>query len=170
MIVTVPEAGVVVGTNRDGTPVLLPAVGARPIRIGVLAFPPLLLAFRLLGVGCEVTVLTAEPRRWVFPVPDRRLHVTAERSWPVNRPAPPGSGAGPQVLISDLPVPPTRQVGDQPWCTVIHCAPRAPAADFWAGVDAVLTRGNGDDLAMVVGRRTVPFRPVLAPAEAPLVR
>lgn len=168
MIVTVPEAGVVVGTGRDGTPVLLPAVGARPIRIGVLAFPPRLLAFRLLGVGCEVTIFTAEPRRWVFPVPDRRLHVTAERPWPVNRPAPPGTGAGPQVLISDLPAPPTCQVG--PWCTVIHCAPRAPASDFWSSVDAVLTRGNGDDLALVAGRRTTPFRGVVAPAEAPLVR
>jgi hypothetical protein len=165
MIVTIPEAGVVVGTDRDGAPVLLPAVGARPIRVGVLAFPPRLLAFRLLGVGCEVTVFTVEPWRWVFPVPDRRLHVTAERPWPANRPAPPGVGGGPQVLISDLPVPPGRDVGDQPWCTVIHCAPRAPAS-----VDAVLTRGNGDELAMVVGRRTVAFRPVLTPAEAPLVR
>jgi hypothetical protein len=168
MIVTIPEAGVVIGVDREGAPVLLPALGARPTRIGVLAFPPRLLAFRLLGAGCEVTVFTADPRRWVFPVADRRLHVCAERPWPANRPAPPGTGAGPQVLVSDLPTPPARHVGDQPWCTVIHCAPRA--SDFLAGADVVLTRGNGEELVMVAGRRSVVFRPAHVPAEAPLVR
>jgi hypothetical protein len=169
MIVTLPAAGVVIGTDRDGTPVLLPAVGARPVRIGVLAFPPLVLAFRLLGVGCEVTVCTQAPQRW-GPLEDRRLHVSAGGQWPTSAPAPPGAGAGPQVLISDLPTPPARGLGDQPWCTVIHVALRVPpGSDFWAAADAVLTRGAGEEPVLVVGRRSVPFRPVVAQAEAPLL-
>lgn len=165
MIITLPEAGVVVGTDREGAPVLLPAIAARPVHIGVLAFPPLVLAFRLLGAGCDVTVFTQAPQRWA----PLKSHIGAGQ-WPRRRPTPPGAGAGPQVLISDLPAPPARGLGDQPWCTVVHVAPRVPpGSDFWADADAVLTRGAGEELALVTGRRTVPFRPVTVPAEARLL-
>jgi hypothetical protein len=161
MIVTLPAAGIVVGTDRDGNPVLLPAVAARPVRVGVLAFPPLVLAFRLLGAGCAVTVFTQAPQRWA----PLKVPVSAGGQWPAARPTPPG-----QVLVSDLPAPPDRRLGDQPWCTVVHVAPRVPpGSEFWAAADAVLTRGAGEELAMVTGRRTVSFRPVVAPAEARLL-
>jgi hypothetical protein len=152
MIITLPDAGIVLGTDRAGNPVLLPAMG---VHIGVLAFPPLVLAFRFLGAGCAVTVFTQNLQRWA----PLKVPVSPGGPWPTTRPAPPG-----QVLITDLPVSPRRP--DHPWCTVVHVAARA--SDVKATADAILTRA-GEELTLVTARRTVPFRPVFTQAEGRLL-
>jgi hypothetical protein len=150
LTVDIPPGGVVLGTDRTGRPAAFAAVQPRPVRIGLLGHPAwaTALAYRLLGVGCRVSVLTTGSQYWAA------LHASVENpaltwlnsgaTWP-----PPPSSAGrpypdPQVLIVDYPSPPPLWIGEQPWCTVIH-ASEAPAegSEFWAHVDAMLLTGPG---------------------------
>jgi hypothetical protein len=147
----IPPGGLFLGTDRSGQPAAVAAVQPRPVRIGLLGHPALAaaLAYRLLGVGCQVTVLTAGSPYWTAL---RRMTVdstsltwlNAPTSWPPAPGSAPGSYPGPQVLIVDDPTPPPLWIGELPWCTVMHVSTTPPAgSDFWARVDALLLTGPG---------------------------
>jgi hypothetical protein len=150
MVVEIPRAGVFLGPDRAGRPTALAAVAPRPVRIGMLGRPALaaVLAYRLLAVGCQVTVITAGAPYWSnlhAKIGGGRL-VLADRpvTWPAGPAGPPGSNPGPQALILDYPTPPPRWLGTGPWCTVVHATGTPPAdSEFWAGVDALLLTGPG---------------------------
>ena len=140
-----PPAGVLIGADRQQAPVALPAIGPRPTRLGVLGDHRIatLLAYRLLGVGCRLTVATADPARWrrLLAAAGARAMVGAERGdWP-----PPTAGrTEPQLLVTDLPTAPPPALGDRPLCTVVHVATAVPTGSpYWAGVDGVVLAGHG---------------------------
>ncbi|GAA3283494.1 hypothetical protein Dvina_38465 [Dactylosporangium vinaceum] len=154
----IPPGGVVLGTDRSGRPVAVAALQPRPVRIGLLGHPAwaTALAYRLLGVGCQVAVLTAGSQYWEA----LRSKVTgpaltwldAPGSWPAVPGTPPTTSPGPQVLIVDYPSAPPLWVGDLPWCTVMHVTSDAPEGnDFWANVDTMLITAQG--YAGVITRR-----------------
>ncbi|MGH3873866.1 MAG: type VII secretion protein EccE [Pseudonocardiaceae bacterium] len=159
-----PAAGVFLGTSRDSAPVAVTAVAARPLRLGLVGGIDVarVLACRILGAGCHLTVATARREAW-RPLQAlagaQRLTVVEQRaSWPPVPGQPPNLGHGPQVLLVDLPDPPPRWVGRSPWCTVVHAVARVPVdAEFWATVDEVLvgSRGHGEVLARLLGNREV---------------
>lgn len=140
--VTVPAAGVLIGADRLLSPVVLPAIGPRPIRLGVLGDQRIaaLLAYRLLGVGCLLAVATSDPARW-----RRLLRAAGSRAVVGSRTTgwPPASD-DPHLLVSDLPEPPDPGLGDRPLCTVVHVASVLPSdSAYWAMVDGVVTAGTG---------------------------
>lgn len=139
--VTVPAAGVLVGADRLLDQVVLPAVGPRPVRLGVLGDQRIaaLLAYRLLGVGCLLAVATDDPARW-----RRLLRAAGSRAVVGSRAEnwPPAS-EGPHLLVSDLPDPPAPTVGDRPLCTVMHVAAALPPSPYWSSVTAVVVAGTG---------------------------
>lgn len=151
--VAAPPAGVLIGADRLLNQVVLPALGPRPVRLGVLGDQRIaaLLAYRLLGVGCLLAVASNDPARW------RRLLRAAGARAVVGSRAdewPPASN-GPHLLVSDLPQAPDPALGDRSLCTVVHVAPRLPAGSVhWAAVDGVITAGTGHgrSLARVLRR------------------
>jgi hypothetical protein len=189
-IVAAPPSGVLLGADPLLAPVVLPALGPRPVRLGVLGDQRIaaLLAYRLLGVGCLLAVATDDPARW------RRLLTAAGSRAVVGARAtgwPPATD-GPHLLVSDLPEPPAVELGTRPLVTVVHVAARPPAGSaWWAGVDGVLTAGagHGTALAAALGRpeareldavgpgqlgvldpyRAVAVTPILADAERALL-
>lgn len=188
--VVVPPSGVLVGADRLLAPVVLPALGPRPVRLGVLGDQRVaaLLAYRLLGVGCLLAVATDDPARW------RRLLTAAGSRAVVGARAvgwPPATD-DPHLLVSDLPEPPAVELGERGLVTVVHVARRLPGgASWWAGVDGVVTAGTGHGrgLATLLGRpeareldavgpgqlgvldatRAVAVTPILADAERALL-
>lgn len=166
IVLDVPPAGVLVGADAEMAPVVLPAIGPRPTRLGVVGDQRIaaLLAYRLLGVGCLLTVTTAEPAHW------RRLLAAAGSRAVVGSAAsgwPPESDE-PHLLVSDLPEPPDPALGDRPLCTVVHVAPAVPeASEFWQSLDgAVLAgRGHGSRLGAVLGRTDAAALDALTPGQ-----
>jgi hypothetical protein len=150
-----PPAGVLIGADRSQAAVVLPAIGPRPTRLGVLGDHRIatLIAYRLLGVGCRLRVTTADPSRW------RRL-LAAAGSRAVAGPNaanwPPQDRTGtPQLLVTDLPVAPPTGLGDRRLCTVLHVSPTVPlSSPYWAAVDGVVLAGSGygSPLARLLGR------------------
>ena len=150
-----PATGVLIGADRQQRPVALPAVGPEPTRLGVLGDHRIatLLGYRLLGVGCRLTVATGDPGRW------RRLLAAAGAraavgpsalGWPAPTPRP----DGPQLLLTDLPAAPPAGLGG-PLCVVVHVAAAVPTGSaYWSDVDGVLLagRGYGTPLARLLGR------------------
>lgn len=175
----IPVAGVFLGTDRSGRPAVLPAVQPRPIRIGLLgvATPAVVLAHRLLAVGCQVTVVTLGSPHW------RSLHarinsprltfVDRPVRWPMTRPGRPGTNPGPQALIVDAPMPPPPgSVGNGEWCTVVHAAAAVPVrSEFWQTANAwVLTeRGHARAAAQRWPRQDVALADDLRPGEVAVV-
>lgn len=149
-----PPAGVLIGADRLLAPVVIPAVGMRPVRLGVLGDQRIaaLLAYRLLGVGCLLAVATDDPARW-----RRLLYAAGARAVVGSRSAGwPPTGDGPHLLVSDLPHAPRPDVADRPRCTVVHVARqvREEDADYWRSVQAVVVAGtrHGAPLARLLGR------------------
>jgi hypothetical protein len=150
-VLDVPRAGVFIGTDAESAPVLLPAVGPRVIRIGVVGDWRIaaLLAYRLLGVGCRLTLTSREPGRWRHLLDAAGARGTAARSaegWP------PADGAA-HLLVTDLAA--AQIVDTRTPCTVVHVVERVPAGGpYWPLVDAVLVvgRGHGAALARLLGR------------------
>lgn len=153
-VLELPPAGVLIGADRQQAPVALPAIGPQPTRLGVLGDHRVatLLAYRLLGAGCRLTVATADPARW------RRLLAAAggraaigatTHGWPA------ATTGEPQLLVADLPTAPPVHLGDRPLCTVVHVASAVPAGSpFWATVHGVVLAGSGygTQLAELLGR------------------
>ncbi len=165
-VLELPPAGVLIGADRNQNAVVLPAVGPRPTRLGVLGDHRIatLLAYRLLGVGCRLSVATTDPARWrqLLTAAGSRAMVGADaRNWP---PAPLGGAVGgidggvegeAHLLVSDLPPAPPLALGDRRMCTVVHVAPAVPmGSPFWAAVDGVVLAGGGygTPLARLLGR------------------
>lgn len=190
--------GIHLGTDRTGAPVTLAPYGPAGTRIGVLGESLFgrLLACRLVATGAAVTALTRGPSLWtpLGAACGTRLTVTDDAgAWPPRPGAAPGSGAGPQALVTDLRKPPGRAVGQAAWTTVVHVVRRAPArCVHWQQPDAVLVLGASyaDSVTPVLGpeagRLTESLahgeialfrpggadvlRPDIAPAEASLLR
>ncbi|MCX2968570.1 MULTISPECIES: hypothetical protein [Streptomyces] len=136
--------GIHLGTDRQGAPVALPGLGPGGTRVGVLGESLFgrLLACRLVAVGAAVTAATRSPSLWT---PLRaacgdRLQVTGDAGGPPGAPGtPPGVGAGPRALVTDLRTPPAATAADGPWSTVVHVTRRPPARSrHWQRLDAVL--------------------------------
>ena len=149
----VPPAGVLIGADADLAPVVLPAIGPHVTRLGVLGDQRIaaLLAYRLLGVGCLLSVATAEPAHW-----RRLLSAAGSRAEVGSRTDgwPPATD-DPHLLVSDLAEPPPVELGDRPLCTVVHVAAAVPAdSEFWRSVDGVVVAGQGHGTALgaVLGR------------------
>ncbi|MFD9847911.1 hypothetical protein R1Y80_04670 [Streptomyces sp. JL1001] len=192
------DTGIHLGSDRAGSPVTLAVLGPRAIRIGVLGESLFgrLLACRLVAVGAAVTAVTRGPSLWtpLRAACGARLTVAEDPgSWPSCPGAAPGSGPGPQALVTDLRRPPGRAVGEEPWTTVVHVVRRAPARSVhWQRPDAVLVLGApyADAVTPVLGsdagRLTASLeqgeialfrpggvaalRPDIAPAETALLR
>jgi hypothetical protein len=144
-VLELPATGVLIGADRQQKPVALPAIGPGPTRLGVLGDHRIatLLAYRLLGVGCRLTVTTADPARWrrlLAAAGDRAVVGPSALGWPAAGPR----GAEPQLLVTDLPAAPPVGLGDQPMCTVLHVATAVPTGSpYWSDVDGVLLAGHG---------------------------
>jgi len=119
VLLQVPPSGVFLGMDAESAPVLLPAIGPRLTRVGVVGDWRIaaLLAYRLLGVGCLLTTLTDDPGRWRHLLDAAGTRGTVGRSgaaWPAVR----ADGCR-QVLVSDLPAPPDPPGTGVPG-TVVH--------------------------------------------------
>jgi hypothetical protein len=144
-------AGVFVGTTRYGAPVALPAIRPVLTRVGLIGGvdPAVLLAYRMLAVGCQVMVATDRAPAWATlaeRVDGPRLTIAESLPrWLGDA----GAG-GPRVLIADEPAPPAVELANAAWCTVVHVATHIPSgSDFWRLIDLVLltTPGHGRALA-----------------------
>lgn len=150
----IPAAGVLLGTTAapdGGTErVVLAAVGPRVTRIGVVGSRrvAVLLAHRLLGVGCVLRIATAAPDRWrhLLDVAGGRASAAPSTGgWPPNRRV-----GGPPVLVSDLAEAPDDLARDERRpCTVVHVTGAVPPGGaFWSAVDAVVVTGPGHGAAL----------------------
>lgn len=152
-VLTVPPAGVLIGADALLAPVVLPAIGPQVTRLGVLGDQRIaaLLAYRLLGVGCLLSVATPEPAHWrrlLRAAGSRAVVGSGTEGWPP-------ATDDPHLLVSDLPEPPAADLGDRPQCTVVHVAAAVPQdSPFWRSVDGVIVagRGHGTPLAAALGR------------------
>lgn len=152
-VLTVPPAGVLIGADPELAPVVLPALGPSVTRLGVLGDQRIaaLLAYRLLGVGCLLTVATATPAHWrrlLTAAGSRAVVGSGTEGWPPDTDEP-------HLLVSDLPEPPPVELGDRPLCTLVHVAAQVPTGSaFWPVVDGVVIagRGHGTPLGAVLGR------------------
>jgi hypothetical protein len=193
LVLELPPTGVLLGADRQQAPVALPAVGPEPTRLGVLGDHRIatLLAYRLLGVGCRLTVTTTDPSRWrplLAAAGGRAVVGPNALGWPPAGP----QVTRPQLLVTDLPVAPPVALGDRPMCTVVHVAASVPTnSPFWTGVHGVVLagRGYGTPLARLLNRpaareldhlgpgqlglldrdRAVVITPILAEAELALL-
>jgi hypothetical protein len=148
--------------------VLLPAVGPRVTRIGVVGDWRIaaMLTYRLLGVGCRLTLTSGEPGRWRHLLDAAGPRGTAARSadsWPL------ADGAA-HLLVTDLGEPPA--LNTRTPCTVVHVVHRVPAGGpYWSSVDAVLVagRGHGAALARLLGRDDARALDGIGPAQLGLL-
>ena len=137
-----PSTGVVLGVDDRGAPVAFPLlVPGGATRVGVVGRDldlAALVACRLIGQGCELTVVSDRPGPWrriaaQAPTPT----VVADRvgAWPpIGRPCLP-------ALIVDVPATPPAEVST-PWSTVVHVSPRfVPDSPWWRSADLVLASG-----------------------------
>jgi hypothetical protein len=188
-VLDIPPAGVLLGVDPESAPVLLPALGPRLTRLGVVGDGRIagLIAYRLLGVGGVLRIATENPGRWRHLLGVAGPRASAGPStvgWPARY-----AVGGPPVLVSDLPQPPDDLTRDgRQRGTVVHIVRTVPSGGpFWSGVDAVVVtgHGHGDPLARLLGRddaraldgigpdrvglldhrRVVAVTPVLAPGE-----
>lgn len=165
LVLDVPAAGVFVGVDARSAPVLLPAVGPRGTRIGVVGDWRIaaLLAYRLLGVDCLLTLATDEPGRWRHLLNAAGPRATVARratGWPL------ADGAA-HLLVTDQATAPVGTSG-----TVVHVVERVPTGGpYWTGVDAVLVaeRGHGDALARLLDRDDARTLDAIGPAQLGLL-
>lgn len=170
--------GVHLGTDGQGRPVTLPALGPHAVRIGVLGESLFgrLLASRLLAAGAQVTAVTRGPALWsaLGEAAGGRLVLAEDTGrWPPRTPEPPGVGEGPQALVSDVRRPPPSPRGGGRWCTTVHVRRQVPKhGAFWHQLDAVLALGAGfaDAVAPVCGTDAARTTARLAPGEIALFR
>lgn len=154
-VLDIPPAGVLLGTDPEGAPVVLPAVGPRVTRLGVVGDRRIagLIAYRLLGVGCLLRIATAAPDRWrhLAGVAGGRASVgPSAAGWP-----PPHAAGGPPLLLSDLDAAPDHLARNDRPGTVVHVVNSVPPGGaYWSAVDAVVVTGpgHGSALARLLGR------------------
>ncbi|MFD5319626.1 hypothetical protein [Streptomyces sp. NPDC127098] len=171
------DAGVQLGTSRDGRVVTLPA-GPAPTRVAVLGESLFgrLFGLRMLAVGARVTAATRVPDQWrpLARVAGDRLTI-ADRvtAWPTLPPAPPAQEGGPQALVCDLRRPPPATLANGPWRTVLHVTRDAPRRSyFWSAPDALLALDArfADTTGRLLGAEAARLTATLAPGEVILFR
>ncbi|RKN10970.1 hypothetical protein D7319_07495 [Streptomyces radicis] len=170
------DAGVHLGTGRDGRPVRLAAPGPAGVRIGVFGESLFgrLFALRLLAVGARVTAATRVPEQWTGlagAAGDRLVIGDSAAGWLRHVPAPPTVGAGPQALVCDQRRPPPAATAEGPWRTVLHVTRGAPRSSaFWGSAHAVLALDAqfADAVGRILGDRAARATAALAPGEIAL--
>ncbi|MDT0347690.1 hypothetical protein [Streptomyces litchfieldiae] len=174
---TPAHAGVLLGTNRAGRAVTLPA-GPAPTRIAVLGESLFgrLFGLRMLAVGARVTAATRVPDEWqgIARVAGDRLTVAdSAAGWPTRPPAPPTGEGGPQALVCDLRRPPPAILASGAWRTVLHVTRDAPSRSFfWSAPDALLALDArfADAAGRVLGTEAARLTAALTPGEIILFR
>lgn len=134
-------AGVALGVESDGTPATFPLlVPTHSTRVGILAEAGLarLVALRLLGQSCDLTVVTHRFDTWQrlsAGVPETPFAISQQlRRWPLEGTPPPWA------LLIDMDDPPPAGFTRVPWSTVVHLAPSLPSASgWWQSAHLVLT-------------------------------
>ncbi|GAB2907122.1 hypothetical protein [Streptomyces mayteni] len=172
------DAGVHLGTNRDGRVVTLPA-GPAPTRIAVLGESLFgrLFGLRMLAVGARVTAATRVPDQWrplARVAADRLTVADGVAAWPPGPPpAPPAQEGGPQALVCDLRRPPSAALANAPWRTVLHVTRDAPRRSyFWSAPDALLALDArfADTTGRLLGEEAARRTASLSPGEIILFR
>ncbi|MFD9888486.1 hypothetical protein ACFWY9_04050 [Amycolatopsis sp. NPDC059027] len=154
LALTLAPAGIVLGQGPGGSVERLTCAGPQPSIIGVVDAPDLVrvLAFRLLGAGCSVSVRTPAPARWK-PVLARsagRLSIVGgQQPWPSVPPTP----LAPQALLAETDQSPDAYTGAA-WTCVLHDVARIPVrSPFWSAATAVLVGAPGHGKALgLLGR------------------
>ncbi|WP_240796531.1 hypothetical protein [Streptomyces sp. RFCAC02] len=167
------QAGVHLGTDRQGRAVALPAPGPAGIRIAVLGESLFgrLFALRLLAVGACVTAATRAPAQWAGirqAAGDRLVIAGHTGAWPPQPAAPPTVDSGPQALVCDLRRAPHTALAAGPWRTVVHVTRTAPRRSaFWAAAEAVLALDAqfADAVEQVLGTDAARVAAGLTPGE-----
>lgn len=139
--IELPPAGVVLGLDADGMSAAFPLlVPSQSTRVGIVGEAGLarLLAVRLLGQSCELTVVTRRADNWrrlANGVPETPFTITEQlRRWPADGTPPPWA------LLIDMDDPPPTSFARAPWSTVVHLAPAAPhGSGWWQSAHVVLT-------------------------------
>lgn len=148
--IELPPAGVVLGVDTSGMSAAFPLlVPTRSTRVGIVGEAGLarLLAMRLLGQSCELTVVTRRVddwRRLAAGVPATPFAIAEQvRRWPGDATPPPWA------LLIDMDEPPPTAFARAPWSTVVHLAPTAPhGSGWWQSAHVVMTtRGYARELA-----------------------
>ncbi|MFD5322027.1 hypothetical protein [Streptomyces sp. NPDC127098] len=172
------QAGVHLGTGRDGRPVALPCpgpAGTRVAAVGESLFGRLI-ALRLLATGALVTAAARDPGPWqgIRRAAGDRLAFTEDpAAWPRHTPAPPAVDAGPQALVSDQRRAPSSALAAGPWRTVLHVTRNPPrGAAFWHHPDVLLALGadHADAVGRLLGAEAARLTSLLAPGEVVLFR
>jgi hypothetical protein len=134
-------AGLVLGQDPAGGAATFPLlVPTQSTRVGVVGQVGLarLLALRLLGQSCDLTVVTHRAPEWqrlAAGVPETPFAISSHlRRWPLE-----GTPA-PWALIIDMDDPPPPGFTRTPWSTVVHVAPNVPPGSaWWQSAHLVLT-------------------------------
>ncbi|RKN43234.1 hypothetical protein D7294_10985 [Streptomyces hoynatensis] len=171
------EAGVQLGTNREGRVVALPA-GPGPARIAVLGESLFgrLFGLRMLAVGARVTAATRVPAQWhgIAQVAGGRLTVAdGVAGWPPGPAAPPSQEGGPQALVCDLRRPPSVTLANGAWRTILHVTRDAPRRSFfWTAPDALLALDArfAEATGRLLGADAARVTAALSPGEVVLFR
>ena len=171
------EAGVQLGTNRQGQVVTLPA-GPGLTRIAVLGESLFgrLFGLRMLAVGARVTAATRVPAQWqpLVQVAAGRLSIAeGPAAWPPGPAKPPGQEDGPQALVCDLRRPPSPSLAGGAWRTILHVTRDAPRRSyFWTAPDALLALDArfAETVGRLLGAEAARLTAALCPGEVILFR
>jgi hypothetical protein len=136
-----PPAGLVLGTDVGGGSATFPLlVPTQSTRVGIVGEVGLarLLALRLLGQSCDLTVVTHRTEEWqrlAAGVPETPFAIAHQvRRWPLEGTPPPWG------LLIDMDDPPPAGFTRSPWSTVVHFAPSVPhGSGWWQSAHLVLT-------------------------------
>jgi hypothetical protein len=190
--VELPPAGLVLGIDANGMSATFPLlVPGHSTRVGVVGEVGLarLLALRLLGQSCDLTVVSRRRDEWrqlATGVADAPVAISDQlRQWP------PQGSAPPWALLIDMADPPPTGFVRAAWSTVVHFAPSVPhGSGWWQSAHVVLTtrahvrevaalrprldvasidRLDDDDVVAVDHRGVTIFRPSLSRAEYDLL-
>ena len=139
--IELPPAGLVLGVDGSGMSATFPLlVPTHSTRVGVVGEAGLarLLALRLLGQSCELTVVTRRTDEWrqlAAGVPQTPFTISQElHRWPAEGSTPPWA------LLIDMDDPPPPGFVRAAWSTVVHLAPSVPhGSGWWQSAQLVLT-------------------------------
>jgi hypothetical protein len=134
-------AGLVLGLDANGMSATFPLlVPTHSTRVGIVGEAGLarLLALRLLGQSCDLTVVTHRRDEWqrlAAGVPETPFAISHQlRRWPLEGTPPPWA------LVIDMDDPPPAGFTRAPWSTVVHLAPTVPhGSGWWQSAQLVLT-------------------------------
>jgi hypothetical protein len=147
-----PPAGLVLGLDGNGMSATFPLlVPTHSTRVGIVGEVGLarLLALRLLGQSCDLTVVTHRHDVWQrlsAGVPETPFAISQQlRRWPLEGTPPPWA------LVIDMDDPPPAGFTRAPWSTVVHLASSVPpGSGWWQSAQLVLTtRAHAREVMML---------------------